>query len=97
LTEMPIFKAKNQLASIIHEAEAGDSIRLTRHGKPAAMLLGMAEYERILGTGPNLVAALSHWRREWPEGGEPKHGSASPEDEVFEGLRPALSGRPVEL
>ena len=44
MTEMPIFKAKNQLASIIHEAEAGDSIRLTRHGKPAAMLLGMAEY-----------------------------------------------------
>jgi prevent-host-death family protein len=44
MTEIPMSQAKNRLASIIHEAEAGDSIKLTRHGKPAAMLIGLDEY-----------------------------------------------------
>ena len=91
MTEIPIFKAKNQLASIIHEAEGGDSIKLTRHGKPAAMLIGMDEYERILGSGTGLIAALDCWRRDW------NLDEMALEDDAFSGLRSSLPGREVEL
>jgi prevent-host-death family protein len=96
MTEIPIFKAKDRLASIIHEAEAGDSIKLTRHGKPAAMLIGVDEYERLLGSGTGLVANLGTWRRDWlPD--LANDGFEGQEDDAFAGLRPAQSGRPVEL
>jgi prevent-host-death family protein len=97
MTEIPIFQAKNHLASIIHEAESGDSMKLTRHGKPAAMLIGMDEYERILGSGTGLVANLELWRRDWRPDGAEKDGSEGQDDDAFAGLRPAQSGRPVEL
>ena len=98
MTEIPIFKAKNQLASIIHEAESGDSIMLTRHGKPAAMLIGMDEYERILGTGTGLVAALDRWRQDWSlDAMTQDKGFLEEEDDAFSGLRSGQPGRPVEL
>ena len=98
MTEIPIFQAKNQLARIVHEAETGDSIRLTRHGKPAAMLMGMAEYERIRGSGTGLAAALDRWRRDWPmETASLEEGSVGQDHDAFAGLRSADPGHPFEL
>lgn len=36
---MTIAQAKNQLSSLIHAAEQGEEVVLTRHGKPVARLV----------------------------------------------------------
>lgn len=45
-----IAKAKNQLTAIIHQAEAGQPITLSRRGKPVAVILSMTEYEQLRNT-----------------------------------------------
>jgi prevent-host-death family protein len=42
-----ISEAKDQLPRIVHEAEAGGAVALTRRGKPVAILLSKAEYDRL--------------------------------------------------
>ena len=37
--QIPIAKAKNRLTAIIHDVENGPAVKLTRHGKPVAVLL----------------------------------------------------------
>lgn len=39
MIEVPIFEAKNKLPYYIHLAEAGETIQLTRHGKPVARIV----------------------------------------------------------
>ncbi|MGH8680224.1 MAG: type II toxin-antitoxin system Phd/YefM family antitoxin [Burkholderiales bacterium] len=42
-----ISEAKDQLPRIVHEAEAGGAVALTRRGKPVAVLISKAEYDRL--------------------------------------------------
>lgn len=42
-----IAEAKNRLPSIIHSVEKGPPITLMRRGRPVAILLSIAEYERL--------------------------------------------------
>ena len=42
-----ISEAKDQLPRIVHEAEAGGAVALTRRGKPVAILISKAEYDRL--------------------------------------------------
>lgn len=39
MTAVPIFEAKNKLPYFIHLAEDGETIQLTRHGKPVARII----------------------------------------------------------
>lgn len=61
-----IAEAKNQLPAVIHEAEAGEPIEITRHGKAVAVVLSMAEYRRLLGERPDLWASYQAWRAQGP-------------------------------
>ncbi len=45
--QFSISEAKNQLPAIIHGIESGKSTKLTRHGKPVAVLLSITEYESL--------------------------------------------------
>ena len=92
MSDLPIFEAKNHFAKLVHEAESGDSFRLTRHGVPAAMLIGIDEYERLAGSEAGLMAKVAAWRQEWA--GTDVDGL---EGDPFEGLRFVDPGRPVEL
>jgi prevent-host-death family protein len=47
MTTVSIAEAKNQLARIVQQAEAGEPVHITRHGKPVAVLLSEMEYERL--------------------------------------------------
>ena len=47
-----IAEARNHLPRIIHDAEMGDSIQLTRRGKPVAILLSMQVYDRLTAKAP---------------------------------------------
>ena len=42
-----IAAAKNNLSSLVHQAEQGRPVRLTRRGKPVAVLISTEQYERI--------------------------------------------------
>lgn len=42
-----IAAAKNNLSSLVHAAEQGHPVRLTRRGKPVAVLISTRQYERI--------------------------------------------------
>lgn len=43
--------ARSQLPALVHSAEAGTPISLTRRGKPVAMLLSIVEYQRLSQAG----------------------------------------------
>lgn len=38
MTQVPVSEAKAQLTDLVRQAEAGDEVVLTRHGKPVARL-----------------------------------------------------------
>ena len=57
-----IAEAKNHLPAVIHEAEEGEPIEITRHGKPVAVVLSMSEYRRLQGARPDLWTAYEAWR-----------------------------------
>ena len=42
-----IAEAKNNLSGLVHEAEQGHPVRLTRRGKPVAVLISTQQYERL--------------------------------------------------
>jgi prevent-host-death family protein len=67
LKEATIREAKSKLASLIHEAEQGQAVRLTRRGKPVAVLVSDREYERMkVAREPrrDFMRFLQGWRRE---------------------------------
>jgi prevent-host-death family protein len=47
MTETSIADAKTQLTRLIHQAERGEAVHITRRGKPVAVLLSEAEYSRL--------------------------------------------------
>lgn len=61
MTAVPIFEAKNKLPFFIHLAEEGETIQLTRHGKPVARII--AEEECAQKTeGEIFMAKVMEWR-----------------------------------
>lgn len=100
MSELPLFEAKNHLTRLIHEVETGESFRLTRHGKPAAMLIGMDEYEQLRAGEAGILKRLMWWRQEWSIAPSiPTDGSVEGADldDPFAGLRSAEPGRPVGI
>ena len=47
MAETSIANAKNHLTRLIHEAEGGEHVHITRRGKPVAVLLSEDEYARF--------------------------------------------------
>lgn len=49
--EFSIADARRNLPSLVRQAEKGAAVRLTRRGKPVAVLVSGAEYRRLSGRG----------------------------------------------
>ncbi len=47
MREVPIAEAKNTLTALIHQAEGGEPVHLTRRGKPVAVILSEAEFAKL--------------------------------------------------
>lgn len=86
-----IADAKNSLTSIIRDIETGDSIKLTRHGKAVAVLMGIKEYELLKRQKGSFWQLLMEFR----SGIEKEAIDISESD--FTGLRDASSGKEVDL
>jgi antitoxin Phd len=89
--QFSIVEAKNRLPSIIHYVEKGPYIKLTRRGKPVAVLLSIQEYERLSHRYSGFWDALTGFRQNI------KDEDIEISDKDFEGLRDRGVGREVDL
>lgn len=87
-TQYTISEAKNRLPSIIHSVEKGPLVKLTRRGRPVAVLLSIKEYEKLVHKNIGFWNALRDFRK--------KAGELGISDRDFEGLRDRSSGRTVD-
>lgn len=64
MRETTIREAKNTLTALIHAAEKGEPVRLTRHGKPVAVLVSDRDFRRLSAQAERRDpwAFLQKWR-----------------------------------
>jgi prevent-host-death family protein len=73
MSQVSIAEAKNALTRLIYEAERGEAIHITRHGKPVAVLVSADTYEQLTSREQkkDFWQALQEWRAQasfdWPE------------------------------
>jgi prevent-host-death family protein len=89
--QFSIAEAKNRLPSIIHYVEKGPYVKLTRRGKPVAVLLSIQEYERLSRKYSGFWSALSAFRQNIQDKG------IEISDMDFDALRDTSAGREIEL
>lgn len=58
-----IAEASNNLTDIVHEAEEGTRVELTREGKPVAVLIGLEGAEHPSDKSPGFRQAYQEFRR----------------------------------
>lgn len=59
-----IAEAKNNLSQLIHQLESDEPIHLTRHGKPVAVMLSEANYQKLAHKDTSLYQAIQQWRNQ---------------------------------
>jgi PHD/YefM family antitoxin component YafN of YafNO toxin-antitoxin module len=57
-----IASAKNNLPQLIYDLESEDAIHLTRHGRPVAVMLSEANYQKLTRHKNNLYSTIQQWR-----------------------------------
>ena len=83
-----ISEAKNRLPAIVHSVEKGPSVKLTRRGRPVAVLLSIKEYEALCRERIGFWDALAAFRK--------GNNISDLSDIEFETLRDRSVGREVE-
>lgn len=87
--QFTISEAKNQLTAIVHAVEKGPGVKLTRRGRPVAVVLSIAEYEALNRRRVGFWERLTILRE--------RAGEVDISDEDFENLRDASPGRVADL
>ena len=57
-----IAEARDRLPRIVHEVEDGVPVELTRRGRPVAVVMSVAEFERMAGRRLGFSEALDAFR-----------------------------------
>jgi len=83
-----IAQARQNLPRLVHEAEAGVPVELTRRGKPVAVVVSVHEYQRLTGQRPDFMESYRAWRVEH----DVDNLDLDP-DEIFGDLRDPSPGR----
>ncbi|TVS04610.1 MAG: type II toxin-antitoxin system Phd/YefM family antitoxin [Cyanobium sp. PLM2.Bin73] len=88
-------EAKAQLAGLVHAAESGEAVHISRHGKAVAVLLSEQAYAALQGEaqGTRVWEAIAQWRR----AGRVHYGDDWPGDLDIKTWRDRSVGREVEL
>jgi prevent-host-death family protein len=84
--------AKAQFADLIHRAQAGQTVRITRRGKPVAVVLSQAEFQRLKGPRGSWPAFYRSWRQQMQD-----EGMAFMSDAELAGLRSLQARKPLKL
>lgn len=81
-----IAEARDHLTSVVHEAEEGERVELTRRGKPVAVLVSLDTYRQLSERRRSFWEAYEEFRQ--------KHeGSEVDTADVFADLRDPSPGR----
>jgi prevent-host-death family protein len=64
--KVSIAQARDHLTVLLRDVERGKKVELTRRGKPVAVLVSCAEYDRLRGARPSLHEAWLAWRARLP-------------------------------
>jgi prevent-host-death family protein len=71
MTKVPLYKVKDQLSKYIDRA-AKEEVVVTRHGKPAAVIIGFKDdddwFDYRLENDPRFLARIEESRRQLREG-----------------------------
>jgi prevent-host-death family protein len=67
MSEAAISTLKNHLPAWVHLAETGQDIHITRHGKPVAVMISLAKYQRTFTGETTIVSAFRRWREQYPD------------------------------
>ncbi|MDO9167624.1 MAG: type II toxin-antitoxin system Phd/YefM family antitoxin [Methylobacter sp.] len=59
-----IAEAKNNLSQLINQLGSDEPIHLTRHGKPVAVMLSEANYQKLTHKDNSLYQAIQQWRNQ---------------------------------
>ena len=92
MSDASIANAKARFAELVHEAEAGTPVRITRRGKPVAVLLAEADYVRLQAPQGGWVAFSQAWRDQMAAESLPLMS-----DDELDGLRDRSERPAVEL
>ena len=61
MKRVSVAEAKNTLPALIHEADVAP-VEIVRRGKPVAVILSRATYDRLQGKGEGVWAAIERFR-----------------------------------
>lgn len=64
MREIPIAEAKNSFARLVHQAEQGEPVHLTRRGKAVAVILSEAQYRQLTASPKSVWMAIKEWREQ---------------------------------
>lgn len=73
MPEVSVAEARNTLTRLIHTAEGGEPVHITRRGEPVAVLVSSEEYKRLQSgeARKDFWQAIEDWRAQagfdWPE------------------------------
>jgi cellobiose PTS system EIIB component len=48
MSRYSVAEAKNQLPELLREVQKGNSVEITKHGEPVAVVLSVGDYQRLL-------------------------------------------------
>ncbi len=85
-----IAAAKDQFPKLVHEAEGGSPVEITRRGRRVAVLLSTDLYARLAGESHSLWKGICELR-------EAYRVAEIEDDGALEGLRDPRPGRDVSL
>ncbi|MCQ2611961.1 MAG: type II toxin-antitoxin system prevent-host-death family antitoxin [Treponema sp.] len=64
MTAVPIFEVKNRLPYFIHLVESGETVQITRHGKPVARIVSEEEVvKEQKSEGQIFMEKIMEWRK----------------------------------
>lgn len=92
-----IAEARSKLDNLVHKAEQGEAVELTRRGERVAVLLGWQEYERLAGPQPPAPPRKSPWEayQEWRRTAD--FDAIGDPDEIWGNVRDRGPGRDPKL
>ena len=88
IKEYSIAEVRNHLSEMVHQAEDGENITLTRRGRPVAVLVAYNTFQRMMTpAAPNLWHAIQEFR------GMADFADANLPDDEVAGWRDRETGR----
>lgn len=89
MSSYSIAEAKNALPSLVHAAENGLAVQITRRGKAVAVLLSMEDYQQLTQPKESFSDVVKRFMEQNPDIGELLADSPHP----FDNLRDPSPGR----